>query len=60
MPGFWIGFRWRGISPSLGWFLFCFQGVIHSRSRSYYLLFFNYVFFNYVSSDVFMRRALGL
>ena len=57
MPGFW--FRWGGISPSLGWFLFCSQGVIHSRSRSYYLLFFNYVFFNYMSSDVFMRRASG-
>ena len=49
MPGFWVGFRWRGISSFLGWFLFCFQGVIHSRSRSYYLL-----LFNYVSSDVFM------
>ena len=29
------------------WFRFCFQRVIHSRSRSYYL-FFNYLFFNYL------------
>ena len=28
-----------GVSPSLGFFLFCFQRVIHSRSRSYYLFF---------------------
>ena len=36
-----------GVSPPFPVFLFCFQRVIHSRSRSYYL-FFNYLFFNYL------------
>ena len=40
--GFWFCFLRGASAPLFRWFLFCFQRVIHSRSR-YYYLFFNYL-----------------
>ena len=44
--------------PLFRWFLFCFERVIHSRSRSYYL-FFNYLFFNYLYGGSLYAENLG-